>query len=417
MNTQGLLALDSALVSNAYYDETTRHSHMDSLVYNNRSNYSFNTLALGASISITIQNQDFISNTFLAMRFPGVTAIGGNIMNTVPLIAYHVIDSIEISVAGSSPYQQTGAQMLHNILNNCDSKSKRDEIIKMGGGASVADFSADTTYYAFIDVPWASISNINPKLPLDTGLFNQPIQLTIYLKRGADVYFQTGGTGLTIPTSLISAEVQVRLATLKDQSKRLKLKTMKTGLGGEIIEAHEQYAYPFYYKQNSQSAVFSGLTVGTGKNELNISGFRKGALQGIRFSMYNSSTDPLAYNASASTNILKTENPLNFELLYNGLTLYRSIYDSWKMENLLESNSDNWEATTPYGTAYYSVYVNMVDLLPKLSENIYQEGVDLSNQTLAIRLNTPTTNNYRFLLTYVYHAHLVADGNNGEFVL
>lgn len=415
MNVGKVLASESEKLSNAYYDESTRHTHMDDLIFNNRYRQAFQSLNFSSTIKFQINNSDFISNVFLAMRFPGVASAGGNVMNLVPLAAYAAISEVEITVGGSTQYKQSGINMLHDILGVCDSKSKRDELIRFGGADGTNGFTTDQTYFAYLNVPWASIAAETKKLPFDTNLIKQPIEIQITLNPANSVYYQTGGTGLIIPSSLTEGELILRQGQLKDPSKRLQLGT-QIMQDGEIMTMSDKYAYPFMYSQTFITNTFPGSAVGNPPTQVSLSGFRRGHLQAIRFMLYNATTSPISYPASASTNIIKTEDPLNFELLFNGQTIFRSKYDSWKMSDLMQDSSATYVSTTPGGTSYYNVLVNVVDFIEKIAGEAFQDGLDLSSQNLIVSLNTPTTDNYIIHCTYLYHAHLVCDGSNAEYI-
>ena len=418
MELQKALAVESQPISNAYYDSSTRSMNQDDLLFNNRYKDSFQSKDFQGTNIFNIQNADFISECFLAMRFKGVASAGANKMATVPLMAYSVIDRVEVQVAGSDIYTQYGINMLHEILAVCDSKSKRDEIIKFGGGAGSAEFTADATYYAFLNLPWSVINKEIQKLPYDTSLIKQPISIKLYLKPATSVYYQTGGTGLTIPSVLAEGELIVRQGQLKDPSAKLKLDYMKIDTQTGLAHSqHDLYNYPFTYAQSIILQPFTGSLVNSPVISIPLLGFRKGNLTGIRFMLYNTTTDPINQISSVNSNILKTEDLLNFELKFNGNVIFRSKYDSWKMSNLLESNSDLGNSVTPYGTYYYSLCVNMVDFLEKIAGERFQSGMDLSSQSLVAEFNTTTTNTYNIWATYLYHAHLSSDGVNASFIV
>lgn len=417
MDVGKYLASMSQKVGNAYYDESSRAMNADDLLFNNRWKDSFQSLSFGSTQTFNIANANFIGDCFLAIRFPGVASIGGNHMASVPLMAYQIIDFIEIQIAGSEVYRQDGIAMLQDILGNCDSKSKRDELIKYGGGDGIAQFTTARTFYAYLNLPFGTIAKATRKLPFDTGLITQPIQIKVYLKPGSAVYYQTGGSGLVIPSALVEGELIARQAVLKNPADRLKLNFQRVLEDGTQIQQHTFYNYPFMYSQSNVSGSFPGTLVGSPLQNVNLSGFRAGNLVGIRFMLYNSTNSPVVYPSTSNTNIIKTEDLLNFELSFNGLVIFRSKYDSWKMSNLLEDTSDIGSSTTPSGTRFYSLLVNVVDFIEKISGADHQSGLDLSGQTLLASFNTPTTDTYTLYTTYLYHAHLQADGVNAKFIL
>lgn len=416
METSKLLAsVDSAKISNAYYDESSRHMNLDDLIFNNRFRAAFSTLNFGSSNSFNIPNDNFVSHIVIPMRFKGLPTVGENKLGIVPLPAYTSIDYVEITIGGSTVYKQTGINMLFDLLASCDSKSKRDELIRFAGGNGGLEFQTDNTYYAFLNLPWSSMSANIEKLPLDSKLFTQQITINLYLKQNTSVYYASSGV-VTLPTTLVEAEFNLRQGELKDKSKRLKLVYSRIGAENQVEEIHDTYSYPFTYSQSAVSGSFQGTLFNNTPNAISLSGFKRGNLQAIRFMLYNNTTSTIGGISSSVSNILKTEDPINAELSFNGQVIFRSRYDSWKASNLCENNSDMALSTTPSGTSSYSLLINMVDFLEKVSGEKFQSGLDLSSQTLIFSLNTPTTDQYVLYITYLYHCHILCDGINAEYV-
>lgn len=393
-------------VSTLYYSDRNVDKQREDVVFDNKFVQPFNSLNFGAQgLALVIPNDKFVSEVIVSMKFPG----GANLAVT-PAVAYDAIQAVEWQVFGSTVYRKEGVQHMLETLNNCESNEKKDEIIQLAGGAGGA-IAADAWYHAHISVPWSNIRAIMRKKPIDSTLGTQPIRIVLYLRNNTDLYYATTGTP-TIPTALVAGQFQIRQGQCMDRQHHLQLRTLEQGASGMEMKQN-YYSYPFSFYQSFISPAFTGAT--SSPVTVNLTGFRKGELRSIIFGLYKSTE--LVSPATSARNIVKTSEPGNLELLFNGNQLYRAIADSWKLLHLEEDRIPNWMRTTVgSATRYYWLEMPMSQALPKASGDDYQSGIDLSNQTLQLNLTTPDTGTYYVYAIYVYNSTLLFDGQNAEAV-
>lgn len=408
--------------SNVYYDEKSEHllKATDDVVQNNRFSQPFTSLQFGAQgISLTIPNDSLVSGIIVGMRFTGVADSGGNTLGLVPVAAYTAIQQIEWQIGGSTFYQNSGIQHFFSNLADCQSAEKRAELIRLAGGIGSkggASFQTTTTYYAHIKLPYSNIESMQfQKNPLDSKLITQPLKVNLYLRPNTSVYYNLAGT-VSFPTALADGFFQMQQANFQDANHNLKLKYDEI-VDGKLITRNDFYAYPFSFVQDFVSPQFTGSAVGSTPVNISLTGFRAGNLLSIRLMLFNLTTNsPLTFPATANTNILAAESPLSVKLFFNGLEMFRSTYDSWKMSSLEVQVIPPLASLTVSGTTtdYYWLEIPFAQWLAEAVGVGYQKGVDMSSQTLILNLNTNSTDTYVIYGSYVYHAHVVMDGSNGD---
>ncbi len=407
-------------VSNVYYDHKSTHlaKLADDVLTNNRFTQTFSSMQFGAQgISLLIPNDQLVGDTIIALRFAGAGDTTTNRLGLVPVAAYAAIKQIEYQIGGSVVYQNSGIQHMFAVLADCESMEKRDEVIALAGGAGfkAVGFASDTTFYAHIKVPWSNIDGIhNLKNPLDSKLVQQPLRVNIYLQPANYVYYTAAGT-VTSPTALVDAYFQVHQFSFLDSRHNLKLK-YETMENGQLVVKNDFYSYPFSFYQDFQTSNFAGSVVGNAPLQIPLTGFRSGNLLAIRFMLFNQSTaPPLTFPADGNTNILRCEDPLNVSLFFNGLEIFRSRYDSWKMSNLECQFLPNFGRMDPNGTSkWYWVEMPLSQYSSEVIGAAYQKGLNVSSQTLILQLNTLLANNYTILGSYIYHSDVVMDGSTAE---
>jgi len=408
-------------VSTVYYDDLNSHKSSEDIIYDNRFVQQLNSLTIGAQgVQIIIPNEKIVDECILALQFTGFGDTVTNKLGLVPVPAYAVIDAIEWAIAGSTVYRESGLQHMINVLADCETLEKRDELIRLAGGNGSGAFTASTTYYAHLNLPWSKINNVGlNKFGIDSRLVSQPLRILLYFKQPTAVYYNNGGT-VTIPTSFGNAFVQARQGEFKDTRHHLNLRPMVVQADGRVVQEQKYYFYPFQFNQSYNSQIFQGSIAPSTPAQIPLTAFRKGNLEQIRISLYNlnpsgvSSNSVLANPATSSTNYVASSDPYSLQLFFNGIQIYRSDADSFKMLSLENDITVPWARTQVPGTSYYWVDIPFSRLLSKEAREMWEQGYDFSNQTLQLQLNTPTTDNYQVVATYIYHAHIMFDGVSAE---
>lgn len=408
-------------VSTVYYDDLNSHKSSEDIIYDNRFVQQLNTLSIGAQgVQVIIPNEKIVGECILALQFQGFGDTVTNKLGLVPLPAYAVIDAIEWAIAGSTVYRESGLQHMINVLADCETLEKRDEVVRLAGGNGSSAFTASTTYYAHLNVPWSKINNVSlNKFGIDSKLVNQPLRILLYFKQPTAVYYNNGGT-VTIPTSFGNAYVQIRQGDFKDERHHLNLRPMVAQADGRIVQEQKYYFYPFQFHQSYNSQIFQGSIAPSVPAQIPLTAFRRGNLEIIRLSLFNlnpsgvATSSALANPATVSTNYIASSDPYSLQLFFNGIQIYRSDADSWKMLSIENEVSVSYIRSQVPGTSYYYIDIPFSRLLPKFQKEMWEQGYDFSNQTLQLQMNTPTTDNYQVIATYIYHAHIMFDGVSAE---
>ena len=411
MEDIGKVISPGATVSNIYYDHKSTHlsKMQDDVLTNNRFVQAFTSMQFGSQgISLLIPNDQLVGDTMIALRFSGAANLA-----LVPVAAYSVIQQIEYQIGGSVVYQNSGIQHLFAVLADCASLEKRAEVVRLGGGNGGA-FTSDGTLYIHVKVPWSNVDGVsNLKNPLDSKLVKQPLRVNIYLRPANYIYYATGGSP-TIPSALVDAYFQCHQFNFIDARHNLKLQ-YETMVDGKLVMKNDFYSYPFTFQQDFNTTQFTGSAVGSTPVQLSLTGFRSGNLLAIRVMLFNVTSGVLGSPATSSTNYLKTSDAQSVSLFFNGLEIFRSKYDSWKMSNLECSRTPNYSQPDPTSTnTYYWIEIPLSQYSPELIGSAYQKGLNVSSQTLILQLNTPNTDTYVVYGTYLYHSDVIMDGSTAE---
>jgi len=423
MTEVGKLLSPGEPISNVYYDHKSTHltKLADDILANNRFTQPFSSMQFGSQgISLLIPNDQLVGSTYIALQFVGA---GGddnaaNKMGLVPLAAYTAIRQIEYQIGGSVIYQNSGIQHFYSVLADCQSIDKRDEVIRLGGGVGkLTSFAAGQTetYYIHVKTPWSNIDGVaTKKNPLDTLLVKQPIRVNIYLNPANYVYYTIAGT-VTFPSALNDAYFQCNQYQFLDGRHHLKLQYEEV-INNQIVVKNDFYSYPFSFIQDFTTSSFTGSVVGSTPVQIPLTGFRSGNLLAIRLMMFNmTSAPPITFPANTNTNIMRTESPQSVSLFFNGLEIFRSKNDSWKMANLENMLVPNWgRVSMADPNIFYWLEIPMSQYQSEVIGSAYQKGMNVSSQTLILQLNTLSTNNYVIYGSYIYHADVVMDGATAE---
>ena len=109
--------------------------------------------------------------------------------------AYSAIKSINWTVGSTTVLSINGPQLLHLVLEQCETLEKREQLLNLAGRreydgsatlteANVASSAAtsDQKFYAVLPLPWSSISSTNKLKPFPVHLMDQPIEMQIIFR-------------------------------------------------------------------------------------------------------------------------------------------------------------------------------------------------------------------------------------------
>lgn len=134
---------------------------------------------------------------------------------------YALINRISVRYGSSAQYFWSSAQMYLQNLMDCENSNKTDAVPALGGAALAGTACGGATAYVYLKLPHNSIRAQGKPLPFPSDLLVQPIVITVELFSLASIMTNQGGNLATAPTSLATAQLQVKQEMLTDTSDTL----------------------------------------------------------------------------------------------------------------------------------------------------------------------------------------------------
>lgn len=237
-------------------------------------------------------------------------------------------------------------------------------------------------------LPWSSYSAQDRRLPFDTKLLNQPIQLAIRMRRG---FGKVSGlvNGDSFGQMLQSAEIQYEQLELSDKSLSLR----------NTLLANPDYntGLPFLYSQSMQFPVPAS---NGGVEMINVTSFMNADLRVLHFLVA-----PTLSEREASGNYVQFFELEEISLVLNGQTYFRYQSDSY---NGIESAIELGDRDALFGggiktasastsriiktAGRYNVYeINMSRIRALISESHMENTPRFTNQTMRINFTIKNT--------------------------
>lgn len=398
-------------VKNSLYYSTsdTTVSSVEANTVIGRFEQSLTSLAFGSSSQIIIPNQDFIHQVFLTVRLPDLTAnqtlCHGWLFGLIREINY------SWGQANVSQLRLSGKSLLQCLMRESESQEKRSELLRLGGESLTAANTRPVEATVVLPLPWSVMAGKN-KLPFDTSILNNPIQIQVQLNAASAIY---GGTD-PLPTAVSSASIFMRQTVLADRSNSIKWDLMKN--------PNMIYSYPFNHRQ-SPSSKFN--LVSGSVNNLELTEFLESDLLNILFSVQYTE-DQVRTAAGITPNPTASLICTDIELLYNGQSVYKAPAQSARLINMLwDEGSSGAESAyidrtvSPYTSQQITSYVYQIpfaDIKAMIYDGAFCNTGRFSSQTMVLRF---TPRNYdpadvsvrtcQADFTYIYQA--VSEVSNG----
>jgi hypothetical protein len=393
-------------MDDVYYSQLNTTVDLAEITYNlGRYNVSFTQLGFGGSSLVTIPNQSLITGVYVYLQVPNVVA-----NQTLPLgWGYALIKSVSYILGNSNVSQITLPQqaLFQTLMLECETAEKRSELLRLGGEEITAPTTTPPSAYVFIPLPFSSVCGIKSKLPFDTSLLDNPINLQIELSRADEIY---GGSG-AFPTSILSARAYMRQGdfTNKDQSLRSVL----------IKNPDLMYTYPFIHRQIFPIAGFTGST--TNPLQFTLQSIINADFIGLTFGVIP--TNKLSNNGVSCPDPFAYDPVQNVKLTFNGQTMYDAIGDMRKLVNILgtagggyfRNSIVNDSAIAPFSSNPVDSYLTFIDfsrIRAACFDGKYNNVWRIGNNSVVLAFTTSTTNTYSLIVTYHYNA--VAEVQNGQ---
>jgi len=283
------------------------------------------------------------------------------------LWAYHLIDSIEVKIAGTSSVQSlriSGRSMLDYILASCHS-SKVEQLksccscvaIRNAGVGEIRKFAIPLALFF-------SSPEIMAVFPLDSSTLKSQVYINIRWKQLYNVFY--GTSAVTLPSTF--DELYMRVFVQNQVSNNFELSNM--------IQRDDSlvYSLPGHYLQTySEIQTVGAVGYGVAQNQISLSSQPEGQLQAILLS-----GQPVAYEGvSATTSLIFPW--CQFEtitVLYNGIELYRAdSKEEIKAINMMCTDKDSGlncrlrsYATTNSSTQPGEIDGSMTVIIPFVNE-------------------------------------------------
>lgn len=334
--------------------ENTEKSCFPSYV-ENRFNLAFPSLNAGSASILIFNPSEGVGDIVLTFQFP-VTGTGGVAYTGLALPqswGYRLIREIQVRPASGSQYTFTGDQLFLASLSDAEDSVKKDQIAYLGGQSCVApaDFTDQSklTAYAYLKLPWNSISAQEKTLPFPTDLLTQPVTIQVQLNTFDQVFYVNPNVVAPspYPSSLSYANCNFRQTHMSNTGNLL---TRRENMVKSAL------AFPLRYFQQTtfrtQVPISSSSAIPA---NLNLTGLRSGQLKSmdiwcVKQSDLNSGN---GYNWVAPTDV---------RLLISGTVYYDSVKGSQQIWSLIDRK-------TP---AQFATVVAQADLVAPTTTNAVQ---------------------------------------------
>lgn len=338
---------------------------------------------------------------------------------------YQLVDRISVRYAGSSLYFFGGEQELIECMSECEDSVKRDQLLQLGGAelAAPADWASENLRSAsiYIKLPHNSPSSQEKPISFPTDVLSAPVQVQITWKPLSAVLLANATTGATLsavqasaPTRFASAQMQFKQAHLQDRSD-----------SAAMTQDLSTKALSIPLKNFMQTQFVANLPAQAGPQQINLTGFRSGSVQGIFVWGIPTATltspgakQPALYSAIKSA-----------QLSVNGLVYFTSQGYSSQLLDLVERKTATAASTTSLawnsGSQAYTVspassswlwipFSQGVEVLR--DESMLSNGLGIANSVVNLSIDFGTSDAMTVYASYLYNCTILASGGSCDYV-
>ena len=387
-----------------YYDQDVSLRPKCPVVRNTRFQQNFSSLNLPSSNTLQIPNISILDTMVYRVVLGPLTDV------CLPLgWGYLLVNRVDVRYGASTVLTFNKNQILADLLLKADSKEKQDYLLRLGGDEISATTASDSEAVCFLNVLTSRIRQATAKLPYDSNLLSQPVQITVYFDAVSSI---CGGTG-TAPTSMVDGSFACS---------QLDFKNMMDSLKGEMTaDPMVEYNHFLVYRQDV-SQQFTGSNNANSPVNLTLTGFRWGTLLSVSF--------VVVQNGNINTSSPNAKNPFlcerlsNINLVYNGQVLHRSLghtEELFQMANRelppIVSYSTLSGSASPFTSTATNIYIYKLDLsqfASEISEGHLQSGINIGSNVMNLQFNTETNNTYSIFLGYDYNSAIRVSKGGAE---
>lgn len=399
---------------------------------------AFNTLGAGTNVFLIPPNYG-LQGVCLAMNLGKAASGGGAGLAITRGWGYGLIKQISYRVGGSTQYFVTGAQMLQHALKRMTNQQAKDDLLTLGGSyLTGADFeSANNWAYVFLDLPFTKATAEGMPSPLPSDILGSQVQITVELNATSTVISVNGAgaIGTTLQTlNSGSFQVQQLLMSSRDDS-----------LATRENMATHQYVYPCEFVQQEQIV---SLQTTSSVQTVVATGFRAGSVKSIEVWLTRDGwADGTGLSVSAAAGspsgiVVAGKNPLKWvqpqfvQVTYAGDVYARFDAGISQLWNLVNSKASPYVSSVDvsYASSAYSATGTQWGWVtcPFAQTNedaqtghfTLVEGLAVTNGVVNIAVQipaayaaiSPSTNDWKLHLSYVYNSSIVFSQSSAEFV-
>ena len=399
------------MVDTFYYGETNIQKQAYPCVINNRFVQNFTNLGQGSS-QFVISPQQGVSDIVVQLTMPTIATTTGLALNAG--WGYGLVNRISVRYGSSAQYFWSGAQLLLQNLMDSENSSKVDAMLNQGGNAVAGASTSGAQAYLYLKLPHNSCRAEGKPLPFSSDLLVQPIVITIEMLSTSSVFIvQAGGSIANAPSTLASAQMQVRQEMLTDTSDLLARRV--------DMNSHA-YTYPLLYFCQQETQI--PLQATTDKQTVNLTGFRAGEVRNIVLWLtLNSEQTP----GSGSFAPHKWYPISQVTLTYNGEIFSRYDVGAGALWNLVsDSKAQLVNANTATPGAGAGTFANFQSVwldapfaqvnVPYDKETKLMHGKPILNAVVNLELQTPNGSQYTLHAMYLYNASLLCSRGSAEYI-
>lgn len=373
------------------------------------------SLSSGGSSTIIFNPDQGLSDIVLTAQLPTYSGSGTLYQGwALPRgWLYNCIDTIALRVGGSSLYYFTWDQLLIDILSECEDSGKKNAVLALGGAELLqqSDFQsvANVTAYAYIKLPFNTISALQKTLPLPTDLLTQPVQIIVTWKQFSQVFYNANSGALSdLPSAFVSAACNFKQTHLQDTSHLL---ARREDMNAKALT----YPLRCFPQTTFRTTVSSD---GSSPVQVNLTGFRAGSLKYIDLWAVAQSN----VSGGQAFDLVPIQSAL---LSVNGLVYYSTIQGGSQLWALCDRKTpatvDSTVLTagspavaTPKSMAWTVVPFGQIDQ-PQAFANELALGLPIMNSVVNLSVVLPA-GTYVLSASYHYAASLMFSRGSAEYV-
>ena len=403
------------MVDTYYYGESNLEKQAYPCVTNTRFVQVFSNPGQGSSQFILSPSQG-MSDIVCQLVMPSVFTSTGLALPTA--WGYNLINRVSVRYGSSAQYFFTGSQLFLQNLMDAENNPKCDALANSGGQALIDTATKGAIGYVYLKLPHNSCRAAGKPLPFPSDLLVQPIVITIELYAASAVFIQlTGGSIVTAPAALASAQLQVKQEMLTDTSDLL---------ARRIDMNSHAYTFPLMYFAQQETQV--PIVTGVANQSVNLTGFRAGEVRSIV--LWVTGNSQTINTNTGQYNPMNWVQPSNLQVTYNGEIFTRFDNLSAPLWNLVnDEKSSQVNLVLPQlgggGSLPAPVAATWIDC-PFAQVNVAYDkemklvhGKPVLNAVVQVLITPPVAgdvNGYTLHAMYVYNASLLCSRGSAEYI-